>query len=61
MNIFVSVIFVCMNGTCGFLYSKEVFYNLAKCEATTRATMAELENNGAETAEGTCVPVKGGV
>lgn len=61
MNIFVSVIFVCMNGACGFMYSKEVFYNQAKCEATTKAALLELQDNGAEMAEGMCVPVKGGV
>lgn len=61
MNIFVSVIFVCMNGSCGFMYSKDVFYNKAKCEETTKGALVELQENGAEMAEGMCVPVKGSV
>jgi hypothetical protein len=61
MNIFVSVIYVCVSGSCGFMYSKDVFYNKAKCEETTKSAITELQNSGAEMAEGMCVPVKGNV
>lgn len=55
---FISVIFLCLEGTCGFIHAKELFYLEAECTAVTVQTVHELISTGA-TADGVCIRIPG--
>lgn len=55
---FISVIFVCLQGSCSFLNTKEIFYSEAACTKVTLKALDELESVGA-VANGTCVRIPG--
>jgi hypothetical protein len=55
---FISVIFLCLEGTCGFIHTKELFYSEAECTETTVQTVHELIASGAK-ADGICIRIPG--
>jgi hypothetical protein len=55
---FISVIFLCLEGTCGFIHTKELFYSEAECTTTTVQAVQELIANGAK-ADGICLRIPG--
>lgn len=58
MTTFLSVLFLCVSGECGFVSSKFNFYTLEECEQTTKNAIQELKDNGIETVHGGCLPIK---
>jgi hypothetical protein len=56
--IFISIIYLCLEGTCGFIHTKELFYSEAECTAVTVQAVHELISTGA-TADGICLRVPG--
>jgi len=65
MEIFIPVLFVCLNGTCNFLYSKTHYRSEAQCTASVDARkihmieMAKQSDQGQFTMlEGTCINTK---
>jgi hypothetical protein len=62
MEIFIPVLFICMNGNCDFMQAQTVYRNEAQCRASidTQKThmleVAEQANQGKYTIlEGTCI------
>ena len=62
MEIFIPVLFICMNGNCDFMQAQTVYRNEAQCRASidTQKThmleVAEQTNAGKYTVlEGTCI------
>lgn len=58
MTTFLSVLFVCISGECGFVNSKFNFYTLEECEQTTRTAIQELKENGYDPVHGGCLPMR---
>lgn len=56
MKLFIAVMFLCQNGTCGFLQSEEFFYSEKECQVVLQSGMADLKARGV-VVQGACLDI----
>jgi hypothetical protein len=56
MNLFLAVVFFCLNGECAFWKSEVGYYNVEQCAKEVQKMMTVFEDQGVPSA-GTCLPI----
>jgi hypothetical protein len=55
MNLFIPVLYICLNGHCEFLQQITVYFDESQCKAVVAEKKEWYEKNGATTVETTCI------